>query len=177
MSYIVRKTVSNIIKNRPCRKLTLAQRKRLEDNIFERCVASYFSRMKASGMINDEETLESIRGQAWEEFQGAMDRFDMKRIGKLADKDKNGKKSPKSLEFYFLNWFNNAVNTRSLETFKNNEGQRLTDNMDEEQEDKLESKHEPEETEPDHRYLFISNLIANESEDLKAFFYLRNVEG
>jgi hypothetical protein len=112
----IKRKYSPKIKEMPKKPLTDDEKKRLEKSCFEKCHKAYRNRMIHSGLISDFEEAGDLEGEAWIAMQEIMNRFDLSKCGIVAKHDTEGKTAPKTLEFYFLNYFYGRVNFMACES-------------------------------------------------------------
>lgn len=103
-------------KNPPKKPLTKKERKMLTEACSKKCIAAYISRMTASGLVNPLDSIEDLKNEAWIAMGNIMDKFDKAKCGEITKYDVPGKDKPKSLEFYFLNYFYGRVNFMACDT-------------------------------------------------------------
>jgi hypothetical protein len=103
-------------KNPPKKPLTKKEREYLVETCWKKCLSAYISRMTASGLLSGVDTLEDLKGEAWIAMTNIMDKFDKSKCGKIQKYDEPGKDKPKSVEFYFLNYFYGRVNFMAVDT-------------------------------------------------------------
>jgi hypothetical protein len=103
-------------KNPPVKPLTKKERKYLHENCFKKCVSAYVSRMTASGLLSGVDSVNDLTSEAYVAFENIMDKFDKSKCGKIQKYDEPGPTAPKSLDFYFLNYFYGRVNFMAVDT-------------------------------------------------------------
>ena len=103
-------------KTAPTKPLTKKERKMLTETCLKRCQAAYISRMTASGLKCNLDSVDDLKSEAWIAMENIMDKFDKSKCGKIVKYDKEGKDQPKSLEFYFINYFFGRVNFMACDT-------------------------------------------------------------
>jgi hypothetical protein len=103
-------------KNKPKKPLTKKERERLYEVLHKQCVAAYISRMTKSGLMSGVDSIHDLTGEAYIAIQNIMDKFDKARCGKIQKFDEEGSDKPKSLEFYFLTYFQGRVNWMAVDT-------------------------------------------------------------
>lgn len=103
------------MKEAPSRPLTEKEKTRLRTNCWEKCYKAYRNRMMSSGLMSDFETQEDLQGEAWIAMNEILSRFDISRCGEVSEYDEPGDDKPKTLEFYFLNYFYGRVNFMACE--------------------------------------------------------------
>ena len=94
----------------PVKKLTEAEKIKLADECFDKCLRAYKKRMMASALLADYEEHTDLDGEAWIAMWNILNKFDKSKCGPLAKFDVPGKTAPKTLKFYFLNYFYGRVN-------------------------------------------------------------------
>ena len=94
----------------PVQKLTEKEMKDLAIECYEKCVRAYKKRMMASALLADYEDHSDLDGEAYIAMWNILRKFDKSKCGPIAKYDVPGKTSPKSLKFYFLNYFYGRVN-------------------------------------------------------------------
>lgn len=104
------------IKELPKSPLTKKQKSRLSKNCWEKCYKAYRNRMVYSGLMSDFDEQSDLVGEAWIAMLEILNRFDTSKCGEIADYDVPGDKNPKTLEFYFLNYFYGRVNFMACES-------------------------------------------------------------
>lgn len=97
-------------RNIPVTPLTEKQKKLLAEKVWPKCLKAYKSRMRASALMADFETEEDLEGEAYIAMWNILNKFDLSKCGIVADWDEEGKTAPKTLEFYFNNYFSGRVN-------------------------------------------------------------------
>lgn len=112
--YIVRKPEINT-KKKPKLPLTRLEREKLEREELDYCIKAYVSKFKVSKSFTTYDEVDDLKTEAFLFMRSCFDKFDKKRLGKIAKKDKEGKKSEKTLNFYFKNFFNTRINYLSLD--------------------------------------------------------------
>tara|TARA_Y100000034_G_C6907833_1_gene421847 strand:+ start:3805 stop:4521 length:717 start_codon:yes stop_codon:yes gene_type:complete len=102
--------------------LTKKQKKNLMDNetLRNKCIYAYFNRIKKSKLyVEEQESDEDIKNNGFLFFNNILDKFDRKPYkGKISKYDEEGPNSPKSLEFYFYNYFCHRVQYMAMEKRK-----------------------------------------------------------
>ena len=111
----IKRKYSPKIKENPVRPLTDEERTHIQVNCWEKCHRAYRNRMMASGLISDFETQDDLLGEAWIAMNEILDRFDLSRCGEVSQHDVPGGDKPKTLVFYFLNYFYGRVNFMACE--------------------------------------------------------------
>lgn len=114
-TYFGRRYESNT-KIKPSKPLTKKERKFLHETCFKKCLSAFISRMTASGLMSNLDGIPDLTGEAYIAFNNIMDKFDKSKCGKIEKYDVPGKDKPKSLEFYFLNYFYGRVNFMAVDT-------------------------------------------------------------
>lgn len=97
-------------RNIPVQKLTEAEMKKLASECFDKCLRAYKKRMMASALLADYEEHTDLDGEAWIAMWNILRKFDKSKCGKISKFDEPGKTNPKTLKFYFLNYFYGRVN-------------------------------------------------------------------
>lgn len=100
-------------RNIPVRPLTEEQKMYLankDGKVWPKCLKAYKNRMRASALLADFETEEDLEGEAYIAMRNILDKFDLSKCGEVAKYDEEGKTAPKTLEFYFVNYFYGRVN-------------------------------------------------------------------
>lgn len=112
----IKRKYSPKIKEAPKTPLTDEQKQYLRKMCWEKCYKAYKNRMMASALISDFETQEDLEGEAWIAMGEILDRFDTSKCGVIAQYDVQGNLAPKTLEFYFNNYFSGRVNFMACES-------------------------------------------------------------
>lgn len=97
----------------PKRPLTEAEKLKLADMngpVWKKCLKAYVNRMRASALLSDFETEQDLVGEAYIAMWNILNKFDLAECGEVAKYDVEGKTNPKTLEFYFVNYFYHRVN-------------------------------------------------------------------
>ena len=102
-------------RNAPTEPLTEKEKKRLAENCWQKCLNAYKIRMIKSGLLSDYETPEDLEGEAYILMWNILNKFDKSKCGKISEFDEPGAKAPKTLEFYFKNYFYGRVNFTAAE--------------------------------------------------------------
>lgn len=100
-------------RNIPVRPLTDEQKMALADEkgkVWPKCLKAYINRMRASALLSDFESEEDLKGEAYIAMWNILDKFDLSKCGQIEKYDVEGKTAPKTLEFYFVNYFYGRVN-------------------------------------------------------------------
>lgn len=97
-------------RNIPVKPLDMKQKQFLADKCWEKCKKAYINRMRSSALISDFEDITDLEGEAYIAMWNILDKFDQSKCGKIQEFDEEGKTAPKSLEFYFVNYFYGRVN-------------------------------------------------------------------
>lgn len=114
-TYYGRRYESNT-KNAPKKPLSKKERAHLTETCLKKCISAYISRMTASGLLTGLDSVDDLKNEAWIAMENIMDKFDKSKCGKIVKYDEPGKDKPKSLEFYFLNYFYGRVNFMACDT-------------------------------------------------------------
>ena len=112
-------------RNLPVDPLTLDEKNMLIEKCWEKCRNAYRSRISSSGLLADYDEIEDLVGEAYLLMNNILDKFDKSRCGEIhPDTDIPGRKSPKTLMFYFKNYFYGRVNFTACEAreFKKSRG-------------------------------------------------------
>jgi hypothetical protein len=112
----VKRKYSPKIKDIPKNPLTEAQKQQLIKTCGEKCHKAYRNRMIGSGLLSDFEDAGDLQGEAHIAMNEILNRFDTSRCGKIEMYDTPGATNPKTLEFYFLNYFYGRVNFMACES-------------------------------------------------------------
>lgn len=112
----VKRSPDRDARNLPVRPLTEAQKKDLAIKCEERCKKAYVNRMMSSALVSDFETREDLVGEAYIAMWNILSKFDLSKCGPIAEFDEEGKTAPKTLEFYFINYFYGRVNFIACES-------------------------------------------------------------
>jgi hypothetical protein len=113
-SWIKRK-FSPKIKEAPKVPLDDKQKELILNKCWEKCYKAYRNRMTSSGLMSDFETQEDLVSEAWIAMNEIISRFDLSKCGEVSEYDVPGDDKPKTLEFYFLNYFYGRVNFMACE--------------------------------------------------------------
>jgi hypothetical protein len=97
-------------RNIPGKQLTEKQKQHLAKVCWIRCMRAYKNRMMASALISDFETDKDLDAEAYIAMWNILNKFDISKCGLIAKFDVPGAKNPKTLEFYFINYFYGRVN-------------------------------------------------------------------
>ena len=111
----VQRYVDRSARYEPTTPLTKREKKRLSKNCWEKCRNGYKIRMIKSGLLSDYETPDDLEAEAYILMWNILDKFDKSKCGKISDFDEPGAKAPKTLEFYFKNYFYGRVNFVAIE--------------------------------------------------------------
>jgi hypothetical protein len=111
----VKRKYSPKIKEFPKRPLSKEQIDYLAKECEESCYKAYKSRM-TQGLLSDFEEVGDLKSEAYIAMLGILERFDLDQCGPIAEYDVPGKKSPKTLEFYFKVYFSGRVNFMACES-------------------------------------------------------------
>ena len=103
-------------KQEPKQPLNEKDRKHLLDNILKKCTSAYISRMTGSGLTNVLDSNADLVSEAYIAMVNIMDKFDKGKCGVIAEFDVQGETAPKTLEFYFYNYFCWRVNFMAEDT-------------------------------------------------------------
>jgi hypothetical protein len=103
-------------KSAPKKPLTKKERDMLTQTCLKKCISAYISRMSASGLKSNLDSIDDLKSEAWIAMENIMDKFDKSKCGKITKYDEPGKDKPKSLEFYFTNYFYGRVNFMACDT-------------------------------------------------------------
>lgn len=114
-TYYIRKYESNT-KVPPKDPLTSEEKEFLKTTLANKCLAAYVARMTSSGLQNDLDMIQDLHGESWAALDNILDKFDKSKCGKIEKYDVPGAKNPKSLEFYFYNYFCHRVNFMACDT-------------------------------------------------------------
>lgn len=113
-SWIKRK-FSPKVKEQPKLPLNEEQKKLILTKCWDKCYKAYRSRMISSGLISDFEEQNDLISEAWIAMNEIISRFDLSKCGEISEYDIPGDDKPKTLEFYFLNYFYGRVNFMACE--------------------------------------------------------------
>lgn len=97
-------------RNEPDEPLTEADKKLLEEEVWEYCRNGYVRRIMKSGLMSDHDEIGDLTGEAYIFFHNIMSKFDKSKCGKIAEEDVPGAKNPKSLGWYFKVYFSGRIN-------------------------------------------------------------------
>lgn len=152
--------------------LTPAEIARLVENCQDYCIRSYKIRMIKSALISDYEEHKDLDGEAIIFMYNILGKFDKSKCGGIADFDEKGATKPKTLEFYFKNYFSGRVNFVACEAREDKKkkgigpgGSVFDVSYDEEAESEF--------SEVSHEYEATSAVFAalkNKTDDFKRFF-------
>lgn len=114
----LRLKLDNYIKREPDRSardipttpLTEEQKVYLSKVCWDKSKKAYLNRFRASALLSDFEVLEELEGEAYIAMWNILNKFDLAKCGKVQEFDEQGKTAPKTLEFYFNNYFSHRVN-------------------------------------------------------------------
>lgn len=169
----VKRKYSPKIKDVPKNPLTPEQKIQLMKNCGEKCFKAYRNRMMASGLLSDFEDVNDLQGEAHIAMTEILNRFDTSRCGKIELYDTPGATNPKTLEFYFLNYFYGRVNFMACESRthkKSRNVQSYTGDVFEEEYDPVDLKNDP--TNNDYEITGqIMTELQKQNKNLQRFFY------
>jgi hypothetical protein len=97
-------------RNIPTQPLTMEQKKYLAEKCLTKCTKAYINRMRSSALLADFEEIEELQGEAYIAMWNILNKFDLSKCGLVQEFDEEGKTAPKTLEFYFTNYFYGRVN-------------------------------------------------------------------
>lgn len=101
---------------KPKLPLTKEEIAKIFEEKFEECVHAYSNRTMKSGLLGiEDEDNKSMRNSAYLFFMALTSKFDKSFYGEIGDKDIDGKNSPKTLGWYFYNYFTGKVNENAKE--------------------------------------------------------------
>lgn len=105
-------------RNDPEKPLTPEQKEYLRKKLGKKCILAYVNRFKKSGLESDWEDPRDLANDAWVFFENILGKFDLKKYdGKISKTyDVEGEGKPKTLEFYFKNYFYNRINFTAQES-------------------------------------------------------------
>lgn len=112
----VKREVDRSARKDPTTPLTLDQKQDLAKKVWPKCEKAYKNRMRASALLSDFETEEDLKGEAYIMMWNILDKFDLSKCGQIANFDTEGKTAPKTLEFFFVNYFYGRVNFVACES-------------------------------------------------------------
>lgn len=112
----IKRKYSPKIKEAPKKPLSQKQKEQLQKSCFTKCLKAYSNRMTSSALVSDFESREDLHSEAWIAMNEILNRFDLSKCGKVAKYDVPGDKNPKTLEFYFYNYFCGRVNFMACES-------------------------------------------------------------
>ena len=111
-------------RNEPIDPLTKKEKDMLIEKCWEKCKNAYCRRI-SSGFMADFDEDGDLIGEAFILMNNILAKFDKSKCGEIhPDEDIPGKKAPKTLMFYFKNYFYGRVNFTAAEArdFKNKRG-------------------------------------------------------
>ena len=105
-------------RNDPIKPLSPEQKQELIKNQWKNCKIAYVNRFKKSGLMADYETAQDLEGDAWIFFENILGKFDLSKYeGKISKNyDVEGDGKPKTLDFFFKNYFYNRINFTACES-------------------------------------------------------------
>jgi len=104
------------IKEFPKKPLTAEQKKRLKETTWDDCRKAYVSRL-SQGLLSDFEDKRDLVSEAFLAMDAILERFDVSYYeGKIAEFDVTGPTNPKTLEFFFVAYFQGRVNFIACES-------------------------------------------------------------
>lgn len=132
----VKRSPDRSARNIPTQPLTEEQKNNLADikgECWKKCRNAYVVRMKKSALLSDFEEDEDLVSEAYIAMWNILNKFDLSKCGEVAEYDVAGDKNPKTLEFYFYNYFSRRVNFIACESRqgKKQRGVGPADSMDE----------------------------------------------
>lgn len=157
----------------PAARLTKKQKDKLAKECWDSCLRAYISRMTNSGLLSDFETNEDLVSEAYISMWNILEKFDISKCGLIAKFDVPGAKKPKTLGFYFKNYYYGRVNFIAAESrvYKKNRGVGPADNVGE-------ITYDPQDNSSITQYNYehkITGVLLHELEkkgaDFKRFFY------
>lgn len=95
--------------------LTPSEIEMLKETCFQKCRNAYVSRMTSSALKEENESIKDLENDAFLLMCNILSKFDKSKCGKIAAKDEKGDTNPKTLKFYFLNYFYGRVNFTAAE--------------------------------------------------------------
>lgn len=105
-------------RKKPKKPLTKKQREYLRETCWQKCLTAYKRRMRSSALMADYDSMGDLNGEAFIAMESIMDKFDLSQCGAIGEFDVEGKKKPKRLEWYFLNYYYNRINFIACESRK-----------------------------------------------------------
>lgn len=104
-------------RNDPIEPLTPEEIQEIKEKDWKACRVAYVNRMSKSKLFADYETIKDLENDAWIFFENILGKFDKAHFkGKIAKKyDVQGAGKPKTLSFYFKNYFYHRVNQTAQE--------------------------------------------------------------
>lgn len=160
-------------RNIPGKQLTERQKQYLAKVCWVRCLRAYKNRMLSSALISDFETDKDLDAEAYIAMWNILNKFDISKCGLLAKYDVPGAKNPKTLEFYFVNYFYGRVNFIACEAraMKKQRGIGPVDGVGEIAYDPMDNSNV---TENNHEYEITGILLQElkkKDEEFQRFFY------
>ncbi len=160
-------------RNIPSKPLTQKQKEYLAKVCQNICLRAYKSRMLASALISDFETDKDLESESYIAMWNIINKFDLSKCGPLSKYDVPGATRPKTLEFYFKNYFYGRVNFIACEA-RAQKKQRGVGPADSIQEISYDAQDVSNITEHNHEYE-ITGVILSElksrSAEFQRFFY------
>lgn len=99
----------------PVVPLTTEEKDKLTKECREKCRNAYVIRMTQSALMEENETIQDLENDSFLLMKNILDKFDKSKCGPIAEFDVPGKTNPKTLKFYFLNYFFGRVNFTACE--------------------------------------------------------------
>lgn len=120
-------------RNIPVKPLTKEQKDALSIRVWPNCRNAYISRMKRSHLYSDFEEIADLENDAYIAMWNILEKFDLSKCGEISDYDVPGATNPKTLDFYFKNYFSGRVNFIACEARaqKKSRGVGPAENLDE----------------------------------------------
>lgn len=104
------------IREEPKDPLTEQEKEHLRKKVRQYCINAFKRRIISSGLMSDLYTPEDLDGEAIILMENILSKFDKSVYkGKIAEHDVPGAGKPKTLEFYFKNYFSGRVNLTAAE--------------------------------------------------------------
>lgn len=175
----VKRAPDRSARHEPSKPLTEKQKQILAEKCLDKCTRAYLTRMRTSALLSDFEELEELKGEAYIAMWNIINKFDISKCGALSKFDIPGAKSPKTLEFYFLNYFYGRVNFIAAEAraYKKQRGVGPVDSIEMEVDYNPITSSQDMYTEHDHKYEvtgFLLKELKTKSMEFQRFFHQRH---
>lgn len=96
--------------------LTKEEIDKLKADCREKCRNAYVIRMTQSALMEENESLQDLENDAFLLMHNILTKFDKSKCGPISEYDVPGRDKPKTLKFYFLNYFYGRVNFTACES-------------------------------------------------------------